>query len=690
MASPAIILTSEFTVKNNYGSYISYMDRERAKEKNLKKLTIEKEAEDLLAENFFQTQNFAASEGSFENYLNYLSRKTALEKKAKLTPDEQMSYQFVTNRLTEIEKNQSSISAISKENDLNKLKTGMFNQEISDMKKREVQWQKKIFSDSGKKGCVLFKDVFSFDTNHLIKLGIYDPVNDHLNRQPLIQATRKAMAKMLKQEKLSDTTVWVGEIHYNTKHFHIHVATTEQMNTRKDKIVVSDDGEMIKQPRGKRKLSTLNSMKTTFMNSLLDRSTELEKISALRNDLVNTIREQTDLKSNQKMIAELIENMPASKKEWVYKRLSSDNKERVDKITEYLLKDNPKYQEYKHLLSEEGRYRNSLYNKNDSQNDYLKNQSADVKKRLGNALLKNLKTSVDEYKKESIKQKENSKESGRKKFFREENIVPTLAESFNNNLNHYSKHNRKMILDQMPEATHVRTKFGWLAEKRNIVNENPIVITRPILKHDKIIGFEPLEVFDISQTTKFSISREFSETEKLDRTEPISEKFSALKTSKIEENLKRFSAGNRAAILKQCPKAKTVFPKWEWFSKGYKVNDSVEPLIISAPLIDKATDKVLGFKEVEVYDISQVSKMTSREHREIKKNLEQMRKKYEIGQSDSYKDIQLRDHIPVDRKIQNNLKQALNNEFERQQQLREFEKMQQKIEQIKQQQDFSL
>lgn len=687
MASPAIILTSEFAVQNNFGSYISYMDRERAKDQNLKKLTIEKEAEDLLAENFFQTKNFEASEGSFENYLNYLSRKTALERKPKLTPDEQLSYQFVTNRLSEIEKNQASILPFSKESKNEKLKTGMFNHKINDMKRREVQQQKKIFSDAGNKGCVLFKDVFSFDTNHLIKLGIYDPVSDHLNRQPLIDATRKAMNKMLKLEKLSDTTVWVGEIHYNTKHFHIHVATTEQMNTRKDKIVLSKDGEMIKQPRGKRKLSTLNNMKTTFMNSLLDRSTELEKISELRNELVKTIRERTNLNDNRKLIEQLIDEMPASKKDWVYKRLSKENKIKVDKITDFLLKENPNYQEYQRLLSEEGQFRNSLYSKNDSQNDYLKNQSKEIKKRLGNALLKNLKSSIDDFKKESVQVKSSSKESGRKKFFRNE-ATPTISIEFDNNLKQYSKHNRKMILDQMPDATHVRTKFGWLAERRKVENEKPILITRPVMKNDKIIGFEPLEVFDIKQTSIMSKSKNILIPEKSQFDTKKIDRISVSKNDQ-ETNLKRFSAGNRAAILKQCPEAKTVYAKWEWFSRGFKINEEAEPLIISAPLIDEETEKVLGFREVEVYDISQVSKMNSRSHREIKKYLQEMREKYELGQTESYKDIKLSSKMPVDRKIQNNLKQALNNEFERQQQLREFEKMQQKIEQIKQQQDFS-
>ena len=143
---------------------------------------------------------------------------------------------------------------------------------------------KRVFREAEQNGSVLFKDVISFDTAFLIKQKIYNPYSNELDRKAIINAARTMMKNFFEKEKLSDTGVWLGEIHYNTKHFHVHITTTETINTRKK----MKDG----QPRGKRVPSTINQMKRDFGNEISDntRTTIREQISELRNSLVYSTR----------------------------------------------------------------------------------------------------------------------------------------------------------------------------------------------------------------------------------------------------------------------------------------------------------------------------------------------------------------------------------------------------------------
>lgn len=73
------------------------------------------------------------------------------------------------------------------------------------------------------------------------------------------------------------------------------------------------------------------------------------------------------------------------------------------------------------------------------------------------------------------------------------------------NLLDFSAHNKKLILEQNPNATYVFGKHQWLLKKREIVEgTEPIIIIAPVFEEGggKPIGFEPIQVFDISQTER--------------------------------------------------------------------------------------------------------------------------------------------------------------------------------------------
>ena len=85
-------------------------------------------------------------------------------------------------------------------------------------------------------------------------------------------AGRKMMNVLYEKEKLNGSTISVGEIHYNTGHFHVHFATTEVEPTR-EMIFVKEHNRY--ERKGQRSDETLEKMKSTFANLIFDRSSEL-------------------------------------------------------------------------------------------------------------------------------------------------------------------------------------------------------------------------------------------------------------------------------------------------------------------------------------------------------------------------------------------------------------------------------
>ncbi|EHL65210.1 hypothetical protein HMPREF1014_05517, partial [Bacillus sp. 7_6_55CFAA_CT2] len=65
-------------------------------------------------------------------------------------------------------------------------------------------------------------------------------------------------------------------------------------------------------------------MKTTFANALVDRTSELSRISNLRNELVQEIKEEFQQSKEKKqnrevvLLQEIYDGLPSNKKDWTY------------------------------------------------------------------------------------------------------------------------------------------------------------------------------------------------------------------------------------------------------------------------------------------------------------------------------------------------------------------------------------
>lgn len=423
MGKPGIILTSQFTTPNakSFSNYVKYMTRKEALNERVSSLTNEEtrelerinqavknydmkkgvsylseDDEKQLSERQEEATTIIKSKDMFNDdtdyikYISYMSRQYALEKKKDLTDTEKKELEVVKKRVARYDTSNENPFINS-----HSVKDGVFSINKEKMDAKDIGEVNEIIKNAQNNGSVFYQDVISFDTEFLIKEKIYDLVTNKLDEKRIRHASHKMMDKMFEDEDIQ-SGYWFASIHRNTDHIHIHYGTVETKNTR-PLISVEEEGGQYLAPKGKRKQKTIDNMKSVFANALVDRTVELSRISFLRNTLVQDIKDTYQQKDNlmQKTLLEnLYEDLPSNKKYWQYgsKYISENTRDKIDKITDSLMKDNPHYKEYFERTEEESNYRKDIFGDSErSEKEYAINKKKDIQKRLGNSLLKELK-----------------------------------------------------------------------------------------------------------------------------------------------------------------------------------------------------------------------------------------------------------------------------------------------------------
>ncbi|AFU17084.1 pXO2-84 (plasmid) [Bacillus thuringiensis MC28] len=377
---------------------IDSFDMERGStHSNQKKVSVsEKEAEAkvlLTSPNSFNTTT------DFEKYVSYMGRKYALESKKKMTKTEEEEMSLLNKHIEDLSPEEMK-EGKKKGIEVEEILSGVFSKNKNVITPNDLNEIKELVGKAQNKGSVYYQDVISFDTDFLIEQKLYDPVTDILDENRIRNASHKMMEQLFKGEQIEENNgFWFASIHRNTEHIHIHFGTVEKENRRK-LVEVKVDGETFYEPKGKRKQSTLDHMKTTFANSLVDRTSELSRISNLRNNLVQEVKKEY-LQSKEKqpsreitLLQEIYNGLPSNKKDWTYgsKRMPNETRNKIDELTGLLMKDNPIFNEYKEAVDKESSFQKGLYGESEREDkDYAKNQMKDMQKRMGNSLLKELK-----------------------------------------------------------------------------------------------------------------------------------------------------------------------------------------------------------------------------------------------------------------------------------------------------------
>ena len=277
----------------------------------------------------------------------------------------------------------------------------LFTKDKHSLTEKEVKKLKKDFDKAQLNGSNMWQEVFSFDNEFLEANGLYDSENGALDEEKIQEATRRAMEELSKREGFKDLT-WSASLHYNTDNIHVHIASVEINPSRE---------------RGKFKPRTLYNMKSSFVNSLLDKQKDLDKINSLIRDNLIQGKKEMSFKEDiemRKMVKEIVKKLPSDKRQWHYNYNSMQEvRPLIDNLTKYYI-ETYKKDEFKELvdrLEKEDKFYKEVYGKRKVETTtYKDNKIQDLYTRMGNTILKEIKEYVKEEDLKSQKKFENLQE----------------------------------------------------------------------------------------------------------------------------------------------------------------------------------------------------------------------------------------------------------------------------------------
>ncbi|POA06091.1 MobP2 family relaxase [Staphylococcus caprae] len=335
---------------------------------------------------------------SYKKFVDYISTdKDSNEYKEQDTKKEYLSQNYLDyisiNKL-------KSDSDYNKENAI-KRTTSSFNEDEF-IGKEQMNQLKEKFKKADEKNHVMYQDIISFDNQFLIDNQLYNEDLDKLDESKVKNATRKMMRKMIEDNNMDkENTFWCANIHYDTDNIHIHIASSEEENTRE----VIQSGKYEGQFKGKRRKKTINNMKSTFANSIYKDINLMKEIDQVKKEIKEKAKERTktsklDIHSLKNLIQQkrdykdLVEKLPPTNQSWAYnsekiKPIQKDIDQYIEKyVAPYYKESEDKLEE---LLDKQTKNYKRLYGENSNYEDYKENKKERIKSDIGNAFLKELK-----------------------------------------------------------------------------------------------------------------------------------------------------------------------------------------------------------------------------------------------------------------------------------------------------------
>lgn len=278
----------------------------------------------------------------------------------------------------------------------------LFTNEVDELNKKQKSELNKLFSVAQKNGSPMWQDVISFDNYWLEKQGLYNSKTKELDEIKMKNVVREAVGEMLKAEKMEKSAIWTAAIHYNTDNIHVHIATVEPYPTREKKWFYNKKtNERKEQFRAKRKQGTLNKMKSKVANTILDRTEQRNKINEIIRGSVHKKKEgQLDLsayRKTKKLFMKAINNLPEDRRQWYYGyQTINEARPYIDEIVEVYLETFHKEEmaELEKLLDDEVQVMKEMYGEGSNYERYKQTKMDDLKKRMGNAVLTEMRTYV--------------------------------------------------------------------------------------------------------------------------------------------------------------------------------------------------------------------------------------------------------------------------------------------------------
>src|SRR5699024_7936280 len=264
----------------------------------------------------------------------------------------------------------------------------------NDKKTLKQQFQKAQQNESP-----MWQDVISFDNEWLAGQGLYNSTTHSVDEARMRKIVRETMDTVFKSEGMEKSAVWTASLHYNTDNIHVHIASTETYPTRETMDVFDKETQTWQEEyRAKRKPKTLDKMKSKVANMILDRTHERGKIDDLVCGTVHHKKENgvslSAYRQTKALFQEAMNHLPSDKRQWQY-GYQSINYARpyIDDITTiYLQQFHADDMEQLHQpLDDEVNVMKEMYGEGSDYETYKQTTLGDLKKRMGNAVLSEMR-----------------------------------------------------------------------------------------------------------------------------------------------------------------------------------------------------------------------------------------------------------------------------------------------------------
>ena len=273
----------------------------------------------------------------------------------------------------------------------------LFGKDSDSLGKEEKEYVKKAFDEADKKGLPMWQTVISFDNEWLSENGLYDKESGRVRSDKLMDYSRSFMTKI--EEKEGIETIWAGAVHYNTDNLHIHFAYV-------------DSG--FQRDRGKFKYGSIKAAKSTFVSKMIRDQKENTMITQLmREGILEKQKQQLflqDLTLADKMLR-LYEKMPEDRRTWHYGyNVIKPLHPYIDEITSEFLEIHAKeeYESLNKLLDIQEFCYSRAYG-NDG-GGYKENKLKDLRIRMGNTVLHQLRDYDKMVRKEEFRKRNSSRD----------------------------------------------------------------------------------------------------------------------------------------------------------------------------------------------------------------------------------------------------------------------------------------
>lgn len=314
----------------------------------------------------FKSRFCSPTKKTFGDYINYIDRDEAVRN------DNLSKFSLYNDYMGNSEKT-----------------TGLFTENKDFLTQNEKKELKDIFKTAQENESVMWQHVISFDNRWLLQNGLINRKYDCVNERKLKEITRIAMQQLQKSENL-ENAVWSAAIHLNTDNIHIHIAMVEPIPMRQKK------GDEI---RGKLKASSFKEVKSKIVNNVLSQQKENEIINnIIRNSIIKNKKQKLFVKDEEyiKLFKEVMRELPTDRRQWYYGYNSLKHLiPKIDRMTEIFLENECKeeWKELKELLDKQQEKYRTAYGipKDTTKSGYTDNKIKDVKYRLGNVILKQMR-----------------------------------------------------------------------------------------------------------------------------------------------------------------------------------------------------------------------------------------------------------------------------------------------------------